>query len=133
MLATVYGTTPDISKPYDFGSGEINRTDSTMSRNGAKRVHWIDDDEIVLNLCHRFVEYLKLFVQNVMDNTNEEQYLKHCQITLNELNKLIDCQEVRKAFEYIVELAKRGNKAQLIEHQTYIENLLSRTVLLSSA
>ncbi|CAF3349998.1 unnamed protein product [Rotaria socialis] len=123
----------DAPYPYNFGVGEITRTDVTTPRSNGKRVHWIDDDEMILNLCHRFIEYLKLWVQNMLDNKNEDKYLKNCQITLDELDSSIDCQEIRKAFEDIVESAKQRNKTQLIEQQIYIENLLSRSVLLSSA
>ncbi|CAF2631468.1 unnamed protein product [Rotaria sp. Silwood2] len=131
----ISSTKSDVTHLYNFGGGggEMTQMDSSISRSSGKRVHWVDDDEIVLNLCHRFVEYLKLLVQNVIDDTNEDIYLKYCQISLDELDSLIDCQHIKEAFEDIVELAKTRNKNQLLEQQTYIENLLSRTVLFSCA
>ncbi|CAF3561731.1 unnamed protein product [Rotaria sp. Silwood1] len=129
----VSSTTSNAVHLYNFGTGEVTRTGSSISRSSGKRVHWIDDDEVILNLCHRFVEYLKLFVQNTIDDKTEDTYLENCQISLDELDSLIDCQYIKEAFEDIIELAKTGNKNELLEQQTYIENLLSRTVLFSSA
>ncbi|CAF1433471.1 unnamed protein product [Rotaria sordida] len=131
----ISSTNTDEIQPYNFDSNEITQTNSSISRNSGKRVHWIDDDEIILNLSHRFIEYLKLFVQNIIDNNNnnnEDKYLINCQISLDELDSLIDCQQIKEAFEDIIELTKTRNKNLLLEQQTYIENLLSRTVHLSS-
>ena len=59
--------------------------------------------------------------------------MKNCQLSLDELNSLIDCQQIQEAFDDITELAKTNDKDQLIQQQIYIENLISRTVLFSSA
>lgn len=104
----------------------------TASRSG-KRVHWIDDDEMTLSTCNRFVESLRLLVQNTLNDTHEEKNFTNCQILLDELDSFIDCQYIKKTFEALIELIRNGNKSELLEQQIYIENLLSRTVLFSSA
>lgn len=121
-------------EPYDFGTGELDKIDSVITRTRNKRVHWVDDDEIILNTCHRFVEYLKLFVQSILNNkTDANEYLKQCQILFNELESLIDCYRIKQAFNDIIQLAEKQEKNQLYEQQLYIENLISRTILFSSA
>jgi hypothetical protein len=125
-----------MTYPYNFGVGEINCTDSITSRSSGKRVHWVDDDELILNACHRFIEYFKVFVQNVInedEDQNEDVHLKNCQIALDELNSLIDCRRINEAFEYTIELVNKQDKIQLLEQQTLMENLISQTVLFSSA
>jgi hypothetical protein len=84
-----------------------------------------------LNACHQFVDYLKLFIQNVINDENEEISLRNCQICLDELNCLTDCSELKQAFEYTIELAKNQEKNQLLQQQTFIALLISRTVLSS--
>ncbi|CAF0991746.1 unnamed protein product [Rotaria sordida] len=113
--------------PYDFGNGE----DLITTDQNSKHVHWIDNNEIILNACRRFVEHLKIFVQNVINGQNEEIYLKNCQISLNELNSLIDCSELKQAFEDTIELANKYDKNQLLQQQTFIAHLISRTILSS--
>jgi hypothetical protein len=132
FLSVISSPISDITYPYDFGIGEIKRTDSVASRSSSgKRVHWIDDDESILNACHHFIEYLKLYVQNI--DKNDDNYLKNCQISLDELNSLVDCQQIQEAFDDIIQLAKTNDKDQLIQQQIYIENLISRTVLFTSS
>ncbi|CAF3564022.1 unnamed protein product [Rotaria socialis] len=114
--------------PYDFGDGE----DSMATTQNGKHVRWIDNDECIVNACRRFVEYLKIFVQNVINDQNEEIYLQNCQRYLNELNSLIDCTELKEAFQYSVELANKYEKNQLLQQQTFIAQLISRTILSSS-
>jgi hypothetical protein len=135
FILVVSSLPSDTTQPYDFGTGEITEPNAiTVRSNTHKRVHWIDDDEMILNACHRFIEYLKLFVQIRLDDQNDnEDYLKNCQISLDELDALIDCQRIKEAFEVIIELAEENDKQQLYEQQIYIENLISRTVLFSSA
>ena len=101
----------------------------TSSQTG-KHVHWIDNDAI-LNACRRFVEHLKLYIQNVINSQNDEVYLENCQISLNELNSLTDCSELKQAFEQTVKLANKCEKNQLLQHQTLIAQLITRTILLS--
>jgi hypothetical protein len=130
----ISATTSDLTQLYDFGIGEINRTHSLTSRNTNKRVHWIDDDEMILNASHRFIEYLKLFVRNINEDTHSnDDYLNQCQISLNELDSLIDCQKIKTAFDDIIQITKTLDKDRLHEQQIYIENLISHTVLSSSA
>jgi hypothetical protein len=134
LISGVSPSPSDLAYPYDFGIGEIKRADSVTSRcSTGKRVHWIDDDEIILNTCHRFIEYLKLYVQNIDNIETKDNYLKNCQNSLDELDSLINCQQLKEAFDGIVELAETKDKNQLLEQQLYIENLISRTVLFSSA
>jgi hypothetical protein len=112
-----------LSDTYDFNIEN--------SRHNGKHVHWIDDDESILNACHRFVEHLKLFVQNVLNDKNDEIYLKNCQISLDELNNLTDCEQLKQAFQDTIQLAKNYEKNQLLQQQTFIAHLISRTVLSS--
>ncbi|CAM4806795.1 unnamed protein product [Rotaria magnacalcarata] len=117
-----------INHPYDFGDGE----DSMATTQNGKHVRWIDNDECIVNACRRFVEHLKIFVQNVINDQNEEIYLQNCEKYLNELNSLIDCTELKEAFQYSVELANQYEKNQLLQQQTFIAQLISRTILSSS-
>ncbi|CAF1235328.1 unnamed protein product [Rotaria sp. Silwood1] len=116
-----------ITYPYDFGNGE----DLNTTHHNNKHVHWIDNNEIILNTCRHFVEHLKIFVQNIINDKNEEIYLKNCQISLNELDSLIDCSELKQAFEYTIELANNNEKHHLLQQQTFIAHLISRTLLSS--
>ncbi|CAF4352150.1 unnamed protein product, partial [Rotaria sp. Silwood2] len=72
-----------------------------------------------------------IFVQNVINDQNDEIYLKNCQIILNELNSLIDCSKLKQAFKYTIELANKHEKNQLLQQQTFIAHLISRTLLSS--
>jgi hypothetical protein len=101
------------------------------SRSNVKHVHWIDDDEDILNLCQYFVENLKLFVQNIINDKYEEIYLKNCQFALDELQSFTDCSQLKQAFEYTIELANKYEKKQLLQQQTFIAHLISLTVLSS--
>ena len=101
------------------------------SRHNGKHVHWIDDTDTIFNACHRFVEHLKLFVQNIINDKNEEIYLRNCQLSLDELDMLTDCSQLKQAFEYTIELANKHEKIQLLQQQTFIAHLISRTVLSS--
>ncbi|CAF0966762.1 unnamed protein product [Adineta steineri] len=107
--------------------------DSVTSYHQNKHVHWIDDnnnnDDTILKCCHRFVEHLKIFIHNIMNDKNEEIYLKNCQMSLDELNKLTDCSELKQAFEYTIQLANKQEKHRLLQQQTFIAHLISRTVL----
>jgi hypothetical protein len=105
--------------------------DSMVSRQSGKHVHWIDDEDAILTGCHRFVEHLKLFVQNVINDKHEEIYLRNCQIALEQLEILTDCSELKQAFQYTIELATKHEKNQLLQQQTFIAQLISRTVLSS--
>ena len=134
--ANAASPSPELAQPYNFGNGEVPQTHSLRSRrsNSSKRVHWIDDNEMILNASHRFVEYLKLFVQNTLDDTSSiDDYLEQCQISLNELQSLIDCSPIKAAFDHFIQLAHNHEKNRLQDQQIYIENLISRTVLFSSA
>jgi len=88
---------------------------------------------MILNASYHFIGYLKLFIENIIDEKNENDYLKNCQISLDELESLIDCHQIKQAFEDIIQLANKQDKNQLYEQQIYIENLISRSVLLFSA
>jgi len=105
--------------------------DLLTSRSNGKHVHWIDDDEDILNLCQNFVENLKLFIQNIMNDKYEEIYLKNCQFALDELQSFTDCSQLKQAFEYTIELANKYDKKQLLQQQTFIAHLISLTVLSS--
>jgi len=105
--------------------------DLIISRQNGKHVHWIDNDEGIFHTCHYFVENLKLFVQNIINDKYEEIYLKNCQLSLDELQSLTDCLKLKQAFEYTIELAKKYDKNQLLQQQTFIAYLISRTVLSS--
>ena len=129
-------TTNDLNQRYDFGIGEVTRSHSLISRGTTtnKRVHWIDDDDIILNASHRFLEDLKSFVHIVIEETRvDDDYLKQCQVALNELEGLIDCQQIKIAFDHLIQLANQFDKNRLSEQQTHIEKLISRTVVFSSA
>jgi hypothetical protein len=102
---------------------------SITSRQNGKHVHWIDNDKAILNSCHHFVENLKLFVQNILDNQYEENYLKNCEKALDELHTFIDCSELKQAFNHSIELANKNEKYQLLQQQTHIAHLISHTVL----
>ncbi len=134
LILAVRSTACEYTHRYNFGTGEINRRDSLTSRSSShKRVHWFDDDEIILNACHRFVEYLKLLVENILDDKNENNYLENCQLSLNELESLINYQQIQQAFKDIIKSIKRRDRNQLMELQTYIENLVSRNLISSFA
>jgi hypothetical protein len=128
-------STMDIHRTYNAGTSQIHRIDSIGSRINGKHVHWIDDvNERKAYVCHRFLEYLQLFVDAILNNNktkyNEhEQYLKHCQRILNELNTLIDIQEIRRIFLHIIDLANKREYTQLVKQQRCIERLISRTIL----
>ena len=129
MICLISVVTSDQTRPYDFGNGETSRP-----RSSNKRVHWIDDDETILNASHRFIEYLKLFVRNqIEDRSVNDNYLKQCQISLNELDSIVDCQKIRVAFDDLIQFSKLHDKTRLHEQGIYIENLISHTVLFSSA
>jgi hypothetical protein len=120
------------SKTIINHSNDSNTSDSSIiSRQNGKHVHWIDNDKIRLNFCHYFVDNLKLFIQNIIDNQYEEIYLKNCQTALDELDKLIDCSQLKQAFNYSIELANKNEKHKLLQQQTYIAHLISHTVLSS--
>jgi hypothetical protein len=113
-------------------SNDSNTSESSItSRQNNKHVHWIDDDKVILNFCHHFVENLKLFVQNIIDNQYEENYLKNCQLALDQLHSFIDCSQLKQAFNHTIELANKNEKHQLLQQQTYIAHLISHTVLSS--
>lgn len=112
-------------KVYDFDVNE----DSIISRHQSKHVHWVDDHEIILQACHRFVEHLKIFVQNVILDTNEEIHLKNCQKSLAELHMITDCSELQRAFEETIQLARKQQKTELLQQQTFLAHLISRTIL----
>ncbi|UJR32213.1 hypothetical protein I4U23_019678 [Adineta vaga] len=112
---------------YDFDMND----DSMISRHPNKHVHWIDDNDAILQACHRFVEHLKVFVQNVIHDTNEEIHLKNCQLSLDELQMLTDCSELKRAFEKTIQLARKHQKNELLQQQTFLAKLISRTVLSS--
>ncbi|CAF0984029.1 unnamed protein product [Adineta ricciae] len=114
-----------VMKMYDFDAME----DSMMSRHQSKHVHWVDDHETILQACHRFVEHLKIFVQNVVLDKNEEIHLKNCQKSLAELHMLTDCSELQRAFEETIQLARKQQKTELLQQQTILAHLISRTVL----
>jgi hypothetical protein len=105
--------------------------ETKITRSNGKHVHWIDDNEDILNLCQNFVENLKLFVQNIIKDKYEEIYLKNCQFALNELHSFTDCSQLKQAFQYTIELAKKYEKNQLLQQQTFIAHLISRTVISS--
>ena len=134
LFSVGFSANSNLECPYNFGvAEENNRTDLLPSRFTRRRVHWIDEDDAATNLSHRFIEYLKLFVQSIVNDKNGEAYLKNCQISLDELDSLINCRQIKEAFENIIELVEERNKNKILEQQLYIENLLSRTVLFSSA
>lgn len=114
-----------ISMPYYFGQGDV----SAPSRRTGKRVHWIDDDQTILDLCYRFVDHLKLFVQHVIHDYYDDEHWRQCQIYLNELHRLTDCSELQRAFDESLVWANEGDKVRLLQQQTFIAQLISRTVL----
>lgn len=105
------------------------KKDSLSKCENNKHVHWIDENENLLNLCQDFVENLKLFVQNIINDQYEEIYLKNSQIALDKLQLLTDCIELKQAFEYTIQLAIKDEKNQLLQQQTFIAHLISRTIL----
>lgn len=74
---------------------------------------------------------MKIFIQNTINDEYEETYLHNCQISLNELSSLTDCSTLKQAFESTVELANNNEKSQLLQQQTIIAHLISRTILSS--
>ena len=104
---------------------------SSSSRSTGKHVHWIDHDQVVFDACHHFVENLKLFVQHILNNQYEEIYLKHCQTALDQLHIYTDCSQLKQAFDQTIDLANKKEKHQLLQQQTFIAQLISRTVLSS--
>ncbi len=84
-----------------------------------------------MNICHRFVENLKFFIQNLLNDKYEEIYSKNCQHALDELHLLTDCTQLKQAFNYTIELAKKNDRKHLLQQQTLIAHLISRTVLSS--
>ena len=127
----------EVLQPFDVGTREKPRANSVLSRSNSKRVHWMDDEETKLNVCHRFVEYLKLFVQTVIDEADQDkidEHLKQCQVLLIELNTVTDDRHINEAFDEIVQRARRPeNSSQLREQQSYIEDLISRSILSNSS
>ena len=97
----------------------------------------MDDEETKLNVCHRLVEYLKLFVQTVIDAGDQDkidEHLTQCQGLLIELNTLTDDRHINDAFDEIVRRAKQPeNSGQLREQLTDIENLISSSILSTSS
>lgn len=113
--------------PYDFGVGD----DPTDSRPQDKHVHWMDDEEAILNCCCVFVEHLKLFVQHVIDDSYDDTHWRHCQWALTDLHTISDCSELQEAFDTTLALASKGEKIQLLRQQTLIAHLISRMILSS--
>ena len=136
MLSVVSPTTTtDLNERYDFGTGENRRSHSLVSRGTStnKRVHWIDDDDIIINASQRFLDDLKTFVDIVLEDTRiDENYIRECQITLNELDGLINCQKIRIVFDDLIQLAIHFDKDRLCDQHAYIEELMSQTVVFSS-
>lgn len=117
-----------IDHPYDFGHGDlIGRSVSKP----VKRVHWIDDDEAILKICYRFVEHLKLFVQHILNDYYDDEHSRQCQTYLNELNRFTDSSELQRAFDESLAFANEGDKVRLLRQQTFIAQLISRTILSS--
>lgn len=105
----------------------------SMQRN-IKHVHWIDDENYnnnILNICQEFVENLKIFVQNILNDKYDEIYFENCRLSLDKLQLLTNCEELKQAFEYTVILANKYDKNQLLQQQTFIADLISRTILSS--
>ena len=127
----------EVVHPSEFGAPKKPRANSILVRSNSKRVHWMDDEETKLNVCHRFVEYLKLFVQVVIDEGDQDEideHLKQCQGLLIELNTVTDARYINDAFDEIVQRARRPeNGSQLREQQSYIEDLISRSILSNSS
>lgn len=120
----------DKRKKGSVTSSETSEN-STTSRTTNKHVHWIDHDQAVFDACHQFVENLKLFVQHILNNQYEEIYLKHCRTALDQLRGYTDCSQLKKAFDHTIELANNKEKHQLLQQQTFIAQLISRTILSS--
>ena len=118
-----------VDHPYDFGGGGDSPV-RPMSR-PVKRVHWVDDDETILKLCYQFVDHLKLFVQHVINDYYDDEHWRQCQTYLNELHRLIDSSALQRAFDESLTLANEGDKVRLLRQQTFIAQLISRTVLSS--
>lgn len=136
FIPAVSTTTSDLNPRYDFGIAQVTRSHSSVSRGTStnKRVHWIDDDDMILNASHQFLEDLKSFVNIVIEQTRvDEDLLKQCQIALNELDGLIECQQINIAFDHVIQLANQFDKIRLSEQQTHIEKMISQTVVFSSA
>ena len=127
----------EVLQPYELSTSETPRANSIVSRTNSKRVHWMDDEETKLNVCHRFVEYLKLFVQTVIDTGDQDkidEHLTQCQGLLVELNTVTDDRHINDAFDEIVRRAKQPeNSGQLREQLTDIENLISSSILSTSS
>lgn len=104
---------------------------SNSSRSTSKHVHWIDHDQAVFDACHHFVENLKLFVQHILNNQYEDIFLQHCRTALDQLHIYTDCTQLKQAFDHTIELANNKEKHQLLQQQTFIAQLISRTVLSS--
>ena len=122
----------DITHTYDFDKDETFPRSTTTT---PKRVHWIDDhdDEIILNACHHFIENLKIYVENIHNNQLDNYYLKQCQLSLDKLDSLIDCHEIKQIFNHLLLSTENYNKIQLNEQLNYIENLISHIIYSSSS
>lgn len=89
---------------------------------------------MIINASQRFLEDLKIFVEIVLEYTRiDDNYIRECQIALNELNRMIDCQKINVAFDDLIQLAIHFDKYRLSEQHRYIEKLISQTVVFSSA
>jgi len=105
---------------------------SSLTSHNCKRVHWIDDDELIINASYRFLQYLTLFVENVSNEKNDVIILlNNCRFALDELQSFIDCEHIRKAFDDLIRLVDENRKNELNKQFQRIESLISRTVLIS--
>ena len=114
--------------PYNFGPGE----NKLRIHRNSKRVHWVDDNRTILENCSTFVAHLKEFVQNVINNRPYEFDWKQGRNSLNALERLIDCRELRQAYDECLILARQNNRLGLLGQQTLIAQLISRTISFSS-
>ena len=109
---------------------KILKRKKPKKQSNIKHVHWIDNNnENIINLCENFVENLKLFIQNILNDQYDEILIKKCQFYLDKLNLLTNSIELKQAFDYTIELALKSEKNQLIQQQTFIAQLIARTIL----
>lgn len=117
-------------KKGSVASSETSDT-SMKSQSTSKHVHWIDHDQAIFDACQQFVENLKLFVQDILNNQHGDIHLKHCRIALDQLRNYTDCSQLKKAFDHTIALANNKEKHLLLQQQTFIAQLISRTILSS--
>jgi hypothetical protein len=97
-------------------------------RSSDKYQHWMVNEQIIVALLSRFVEHLKVFVQQAMKMQYDELQWSRCQQLLHQLRILIDCSQLQMAFDYSSVLARQGDCRRLLQQQTLIAECISRMI-----